>query len=130
MFTDSFEERTSDIALSSFILDNNNIFFEFFSKLMYPLYCGRDVYVVVQEGGIFTSITESVLKFIQQRYGYNCPHILEINDFNYINKDVNFSVTGIYNFDLDKARYLAMGSTQMGIPVGGNDNTADSLDIY
>lgn len=130
LFSDDPNERISDEIMMNYIFSNDNIFFEFFSKVMYPLYSGADVYIVVTNGSVFDSITESVIKIIQQRYGYNAAYINYADDLSYIDKDTNFSLTGVYNFDIDKERYTAIGASTFGIPQTDHDETQDSLLRY
>jgi hypothetical protein len=101
-----------DISYSNYIMMNDNIFYEFFSKIINPLYYGVDVYLIVTRNIFYDCITESLFKFIQQRYGYPCAMIGDTTDVDYLNPDVGFTTAGIYNLDLDKERFSVMYTMQ------------------
>jgi hypothetical protein len=127
LFSQDLNERTSDQDIMNYIFYNDNVFLEFFSKVMYPVYSGVDVMIVITEGGAFDFITESIMKLIQQRYEYTPIRANVLSDLDYIDRSVNFGVRGIYNFDQDKQRYVALGSATFGVPnpnpdVEDNDN--------
>lgn len=70
------------------------------------LYFGKHVILLVyQEEQVFDGLTESLCKFIQQRYGYNYQQLNSPDDLN-ITDSSSFSVAGIMNFDQDNARFL------------------------
>ena len=123
------DERVSDQKLMDYIYCNDGVFFEFFSKVIYPFYSGINVYIMVHRGDIFDDITESVIKIIQQRYGYNPLFINEAADMEYLNTNDNMSVVGIYNFDIDRNRYMMLTARTEGIPMPkGEDNFEDIAD--
>jgi hypothetical protein len=111
------DELNFDISYSNYIMTNDSVFYEFFSKIIYPLYNGYSVYLITARNDFFDRVTESLLKFIQQRYGYISAIMNDPTDIDYINQDVGFGSTGIYgvyNLDLDKERYSYMyASTNM-----------------
>lgn len=122
------DEREFDQAYFNFIMSNDFRFYEVFSKMIYPIYCGKNVVVLVQRNMFYDTITESLLKLIQQRYGYNNIAIInEPSDIDYIPKDNNFTVNGVFNLDQDKERYTRiyatrnMGYFNYGDGNGGND---------
>ena len=98
-------EKEFDYLFMNYILNNDSIFFEFFSKIMNPIYYGFDVFILVSRNMFFDMITESLMTFIDQRYGYKCAMINEKSDYDYVDKCTTFTTAGIYNFDIDKARY-------------------------
>ena len=102
---DYSDERQFDISFSQFIFNNPIVFYEFFSKILYPVYAGYDVFLLVTRNMLFDMISESLLKLIQQRYGYNGAIINEASDIYYLNPDETFTTAGIYNFDIDKQRF-------------------------
>lgn len=105
----AYNELQFDQQYASYILNNDAIFYEFFSKVINPIYMGRDVFIVVQRSEFFDAITESLLKLIQQRYGYNNIAIVNtVEDIDYIPRDNIFTTAGIYNLDIDKERYSAI----------------------
>lgn len=105
---DYMNELEFDISYSNYIMNNDTIFFEFFSKVIYPLYNGLDVFLIVTRNIFYDRITESLFKFIQQRYQYLSAIINEEDDIDHINPDIRFGINGIYNLDLDKDRWTVM----------------------
>lgn len=101
-------DKEFDIAYANYIFSNDYAFMEFM-KIVYNLYMGLDVFLIVSRGDIYDTVTESLCKLIQQRYGYNSQFINEIADINYYD-DSSFSVYGLSNLDQDKERmsYLAV----------------------
>ena len=100
-------DRDFDIAYMNYIFMNNNVFVEFF-RIIQDLYSGRNVYLVFGENDWSENLCQSILKIIQQRYGYNGYLIntpedylfVASNDTSDFNKDY-----GLYNLDQDKYRY-------------------------
>ena len=103
-----FTGKEFDIMYANYIMSNDVVFTEFF-HIIYNLYIGKDVYLVVSEDDWSENLIESIAKFIQQRYGYNAIEIK--TDLDYIqacNSDVipQFEKTfGLANLDIDKERY-------------------------
>jgi hypothetical protein len=61
---------------------------------------------MVTRNELFDIFTESIQKFILERYGYTNYLVNEPFDFLSINElNDKFTVAGIYNLDLDKERY-------------------------
>lgn len=105
---DYMDDLNFDIVYSNYIMTNDNVFYEFFCKIIYPLYNGIDIYLIIRRDFFYDNITESLFKFIQQRYGYLGAIIGEIEDLDYINPDIGFGQTGlegIFNLDMDKERF-------------------------
>ena len=59
---------------------------------------------MIGETDIKYMVAESLLKFIQQRYGYNGYIINEASDVEFLNEG-SFTIQGLYNLDIDKERY-------------------------
>ena len=77
-------DKEFDIAYANYIFSNDNIFMEFM-KIIYPLYTGNDVFLLVSRNeNTHDIITESLCKLIQQRYGYNYQLLNDVSDINYI----------------------------------------------
>lgn len=103
------DERQFDQSYFNFIFNDDFRFYEFFSKLINPIYSGKNVIVLVQRSLFYDAITESIIKLIQQRYGYNNLAIInDPEDIDYIPKDNTFTVNGVYNLDIDKSRYSSI----------------------
>lgn len=104
-------DKEFDIAYANYIFSNDYIFMEFM-KIVYPLYAGRTVFLLVSRGeDTYDIVTESLCKLIQQRYGYNYQLINELDDIDYYD-DSNFSINGLYNLDMDKERMTRIAAYQ------------------
>lgn len=106
-----FDNPTFDMAYHKFILDNDASFNEFMS-IMIPANLNPDclVQVLIKQSDFRDTITESLLKLIQQRYGYNCYIINEVEDFVYA-EESDFSIPGLFLFEQDRGRWLMMNSS-------------------
>lgn len=105
------DDKEFDLAYANYIFSNDYIFMEFM-KIVYPLYIGNDVFLLVSRNeDTYDVMTESLCKLIQQRYGYNYQLLNTKDDIDYYD-DSNFSLTGIQTLDQDKERmtYLAVQS--------------------
>lgn len=97
------DDKQFDIDYANFIISNDNAFMELM-KIIYPLYIGEDVFLLVSRNeNTHDIVTESLCKLIQQRYGYNYQLLNEESDINY-DDDSNFSFYGIQTLDIDKER--------------------------
>lgn len=110
------DPKSFDFVYCQMLLESDYLFYEYFNKIIYPLYNGYNVYILCPENSrddnIYQMLMESFLKFIQQRYGYNGAQIYEEEDFNCINPDeMTFNINGLYNLDKDKERYSYMYTT-------------------
>ena len=105
------DDKEFDIAYANYIFSNDSMFMEFM-KIVYPLYIGSDVFLLVSRNeDTYDVMTESICKLIQQRYGYNYQLLNNKDDIDYYD-DSNFSLIGIQTLDQDKERmtYLAVKS--------------------
>ena len=99
-------ERDFDIAYANYIMNTDMAFVELF-KIIYNLYMGVDVFLAVDDDQEWAeNILESLLKLIQQRYGYNAIYIGgtsgedSLNDYIYAKNNLsgNFALGyGLYN---------------------------------
>lgn len=97
------DDKQFDIDYANYILLNDNVFMEFM-KIIYPLYMGEDVFLLVSRNeNTHDIITESLCKLIQQRYGYNYQLLNSESDIDYYD-DSDFSFYGIQTLDMDKER--------------------------
>ncbi len=102
----SKNEYDFDMKYAAFILNDQNAFFDPM-QIVYPLYEGDDVFLLVDEGPIMEMIVESFQKFIQQRYGYNSAYITCLDDL--LNaEDGDFSELGTLNMRDDRERLSYM----------------------
>ena len=102
-----FTDMEFDIAYMNYILNNDTVFMDFF-RIIYELYIGRDVFIVASKEDWSENILESLMKLIQQRYGYNSVGVYNENDYIYAKNygSGNFVPGyGVYNLDQDKERF-------------------------
>lgn len=101
MNTSSMEFDTQYINL---LLSDPNYFMQFMYIMNY-LKNGCDVVLLIyNEDTVFNAITETLVKFIQQRYGYNYQFLNDVEDFNQWDQS-SFTAPGIIQFDQDYLRY-------------------------
>lgn len=93
-----------DKVFAEIMLNNDMNFISLFN-IIQLLYAGENIFICISTGNILDCLNESLGKLIQQRYGYNYQMINEINDIDWYD-DENFSIPGLYNFDLDRDRYI------------------------
>lgn len=111
-----WDEKSSDIAYGEMLLKDNILFVQMM-KIIFNLYNGMNVFLIVNRSEVLDTLTESLLKFIQQRYGYNYQLLESVDDIN-IYDDSSFSIQGLYNLDTtDKDRYLSL----TGVTFKGED---------
>lgn len=103
-----FTGRDFDIEYMNYIMSNDFVFKEFFD-IIYSLYIGTDVYIIVSEDDWSENLVESLIKLIQQRYGYVACKINSVDDYMYFLNSKNIpefnKYFGIANLDIDKERY-------------------------
>lgn len=88
----------------SLILTNDTYFMEFM-KIINLLKDGKDVFILTyNEESTFNPISETLLKFIQQRYGYDYQEVHSVSDYNPYDPS-GFTTPGILQFDDDFRRY-------------------------
>lgn len=63
-----------------------------------------NVIILISHDDYRDAVKESIIKFIQIRYGYNCWEIEDIDDLQVIDEPF-FTPMGIMNLDNDKLRY-------------------------
>ena len=103
-------DREFDIAYANYIMSNDTLFCIFF-QIIYNLYIGKDVFIIVSTEDWSENLLESLLKLIQQRYGYNAVLINSEADYLYAATSMNFGFApgyGIYNLDQDKERFTTL----------------------
>lgn len=92
-----------DMFYMNYIFSSDYVFMELM-KIIYNLYLHNNVYILIYRNDTFDIVAESLMKLIQQRYGYHCQWLNEPSDFNYYD-DSTFSFQGVYNLDIDRERY-------------------------
>lgn len=102
------DQRAFDEFYANYILTNDMPFYQMMN-IMYSIYEDPElmVYILIGRDEYRDMISESLIKLIQQRYGYNCNIINEPTDWLYA-ADSSMNIYGLYNFDKDKERYIAI----------------------
>ena len=95
-----------DMKYANYLLTNDEVFFEFM-KIPYNVYLGNDVFILIDNSEEFEMAVESLLKFLQQRYGLNATYITDEEDFLKA-PEVQFNELGAINFHNDKERLTMM----------------------
>ena len=108
-----YNSKEFDRLYAQNIISNDDTFIELM-RIVYPLYEGKNVYLVTTLNDLFDGLTESILKLIQDRYGYNYSIINSYEDIQYLDDDSDFSLNGLFNLDHDKERmsYILMQQQQ------------------
>ena len=117
---------------------NTDFYFMELMKIIMMLYAGIDVYICIGPGEYELAITESLLKIIQQRYGYNAVYVTCLEDITTAT-DQYFDPGLITNLDMDRERfsrlYESMRIQNGGHPYddnfpGSEDQLYDKRSIY
>lgn len=104
-----YDSHEFDVAYFNYIF-GNDITFKYFFDIIYNLYIGNDVYIIIDTSYDWAeNIAEALFKVIQQRYGCNAIRINNFEDYlfakNYNNNPLFNLQYGINNIDIDKERY-------------------------
>lgn len=101
----SFDERTLDIEYAKYLMMDDNAFISLM-EFMFHIYNGENVLILIGDDDIHEYAIESLQKFIQQRYGILSYNIQSEEDIHGLTDLSIFNLNGVYNFDLDKKRYI------------------------
>lgn len=115
--------RDFDIAYANYIMSNDLPFKEFMD-IIYNLYLFKNVIILMSTDNWSFNIIESLLKLIQQRYGYNGYLANSEEDLQYISNKDNARFNpywGLQNLDQDKERYTIL-TEAWRIRAGGKVN--------
>lgn len=85
-------------------LENNFTMYQCMMQMVVRSYEGYIVVVLVYRDPYRDAIMESLIKYIQQKYGHNCWVVEDVDDLMYI-KDESFTPMGIKYVDDDITRY-------------------------
>ena len=99
-------DRDFDIIYADYIISNDNVFYEFM-KIIMAIYYGLDVVILVDRMELHEYVNESLMKFIQQRYGIITNNINEMSDWENV-EECDFSLQGLFNMDQDKERFTSI----------------------
>lgn len=96
-----------DIEYHNYIINSQPAFMQFMNIIV-PAYTSPEtlVQIMIRSSNIRDVITESLLKLIQQRYGYNAYIVNELEDFLYTTES-DFSIPGLFTLDQDLAKWRA-----------------------
>lgn len=92
-----------DIQYAAMVM-NNQVLFVKLMMILSNSYEGNISIVLVEHDFYRDAIMESIIKFIQQRYGYNCWVIENPDDIIYI-KEPHYTPMGLLNLDSDLQKY-------------------------
>lgn len=106
-------DRDFDIMYANYILENDNIFYEFM-KIIMSLYSDLDTLILVNKEELYEYVNESLVKFIQQRYGIVANMINVKEDWEYV-QESGFSLQGLFNLDKDKERFIYIHVQKHGV---------------
>lgn len=91
-----------DSIYANSVMQNNELFIDFIKIIInateFP------VVVLISHDPYRDAITESIIKLIQIRYGYNCWEVDDIDDLDCV-RESSFTPYGLLNLDQDKKRY-------------------------
>ena len=91
-----------DSIYANNVLQNNELFYDFIKIMINAL--EYNVVILVAHDPYRDAITESIIKLIQVRYGYNCWEVEDYDDLELL-KESYFTPTGLLTLDQDSARY-------------------------
>ena len=100
-------DREFDIAYANYIMSNDTLFCIFF-QIVYNLYIGKDVFIIVSTEDWSENLLESLLKLIQQRYGIRSYIINDICDIDPFALSDFETEIGYQNYLRDVEWYLTM----------------------
>ena len=109
-----FTGKEFDMAYAQWIMNNDPVFYQFFGAIIMELYNGHDIFLIVSSDDWSEDLVESLLKLIQQRYGYNACRVESLEDYNlfFHSNTGDFNpYFGIQNLDMDKERYSCLFAT-------------------
>ena len=103
-FSLDINDPNFDFIYANYIMNTEKAFMEMM-ELVLNVYYGTDAYVLVEEDLNYKYETaESLIKFLQQRYGILVYTVRDLEDLEGL-KDTPLTSYGILNLDMDKDRY-------------------------
>lgn len=119
-FVDSYD---FDMQYAAAIF-NNPLLYESFINIILRSYEGQIVCILVQRDPYRDAVMESLIKLIQQRYGYNCWLIEEPDDIDIISEQM-IPPNGIITLDNDISQYNQLCSKGIVNAILPNINIED-----
>lgn len=97
-----------DVAYGDYLINNNEAFAQLMNIIV-PAYTSPEtlVQILINSSEYRDAITESLIKLIQQRYGYNIYIVNDLEDFLYVDES-DFSIPGLFTLDQDLARWRCL----------------------
>lgn len=95
-----------DIRFANLLTSDDHLFISIM-KIMINSYEGKNVVILVHHDEFRDCVAESIIKFIQVRYGYNCWIAEALEDLSCLRQDF-FTPTGIMSLDEDRKRYMKL----------------------
>lgn len=104
-FSLDLNDPNFDFIYADYIMNNDNAFKEMM-ELVLNVYYGTHAYVLVEEDLNYKyEAAESLIKFLQQRYGILVYSARSIEDLEAIPEEIPLPLYGVLNLDIDKERY-------------------------
>lgn len=100
----AISEYDFDVKYMNWIMSDDYRFSQMF-QIIDALSAGRDVYIMIGNEGWSEMLIESLLKLIQQRYGYNALRVNCFDDLLYTTPSEFNKTYGLINLDMDNDRY-------------------------
>jgi len=100
----SLEPKLFDMMYAKFILENNIVFMELMNIIV-PVFEGKSIVILITMGDGWDVITESLQKFLQQRYNIISTICYNPEDYEY-GQEVIMNKSSLYNFEQDRKRFL------------------------
>lgn len=99
------DEYAYDMYLANYLM-NTSQGFTGLMNIIYSVYNGYDVIVLIDDSPWMVYLTESLIKFIQCRYGIESNLINERDDLECVKKDIHYSLIGRQNLQADKEKFV------------------------
>jgi len=114
------DEKMFDMTYAQFLLQDEQVFMELM-KIIEPIYQGVDIIILISLGIDWDMITESLQKFLQQRYNIISSICYDVEDYEY-GQDLIMTQNSLYNFDNDRKRFI-----NLFVAINGKDIVDKSI---
>ena len=105
-YTQVDNSRDFDIQYAYWIHNDQEMFMEFMEVVMH-LYMMNNIFILIDPDDDMLPIVETLLKLIQQKYGYN-GYIINVPTDWYDVKESSFTKEGLEEFDRDRLTYITL----------------------
>lgn len=105
-----YDSQVFDAFYCKHVIEDDNAFNDLM-RIMIPANLNPDclVHVLIKRSVFRDAVTETLIKLIQQRYGYNCYVVNELEDFIYA-EESDFSIPGLFTFEQDRGRWMMLNN--------------------